>query len=80
LDRFYTKAIENLQPSITQITVHLTYDDEEMRAVTIDHSEYDAAWRQRDLDFFTSKRTKELLEKNDIRLVNWRELGKLLQC
>jgi hypothetical protein len=61
-DRFYTKAIENLQPSITQITVHLAYDDE-IRLVTIDHSEYDAAWRQRDLDFFTSKRTKELLEK-----------------
>ena len=78
-DTFYTKAIENLQPGITQITVHLAYDDEEMQAVTIDHSDYDAAWRQRDLDFFTSKRAKELLEKNDVHLVNWRELGKLLQ-
>jgi hypothetical protein len=62
-DRFYTKAIEKLQPGITQFTVHLAYDDEEIRVVRIDHSDYDAAWRQRELDFFTSKRTKELLEK-----------------
>jgi hypothetical protein len=78
-DRFYTKAIENLQPGITQITVHLTYDDEEIRAVTIDHSDYDAAWRGRDLDSPPARERRNCW-KNDIHLINWRELGKLLQC
>jgi hypothetical protein len=34
-----------------------------MPAVTIDHLDYDAAWRERDLDFSTSKGAKELLKK-----------------
>jgi hypothetical protein len=34
-----------------------------MPAVTIDHSDYDAAWRERDLNFSTSKGAKELLKK-----------------
>jgi len=75
---FYTKAIEGLQPGITEIIVHLAYDDEEMRAVTVDHPDYGAAWRQRDFDFFTSQKAKDLLANNQVRLTTWREIGKLL--
>jgi hypothetical protein len=59
----YSNAIENLQPGITQIAAHLAYDAEEMQAITIDHPDHDAAWRQSDSDFFTSKRAQELLGK-----------------
>jgi chitin disaccharide deacetylase len=75
---FYSEALKNLQPGVTEIVVHLAYDDAEMRAATFDHPDWGAAWRQRDLDFFTSEEFRKLLKDNDIRLITWREIGKLL--
>ena len=57
--------------------MHLAYDDAEMRAVTVDHPDWGAAWRQRDFDFFTSDAFRKLLSENQIRLVTWREISKL---
>ena len=34
---FYSNAIKNLQPGVTEIIVHLGYDDAELRAVMVDH-------------------------------------------
>ena len=54
--------------------MHLAYDDAEMKAVTIDHPDWGAAWRQRDFDFFTSETFRKLLEEQGIKLVTWREI------
>ncbi|MGA9773614.1 MAG: polysaccharide deacetylase family protein [Blastocatellia bacterium] len=75
---FYANAIKNLQPGITEFIIHLAYDDEEMRAATIEHPDWGAGWRQRDFDFFTSERAFQLLKENNIKLITWREIGKLL--
>ena len=75
---FYADAIKNLQPGITEFIIHVAYDDEEMRAATIDHPDWGAAWRQRDFDFFTSERSRQLLKENNIKLITWREIGKLM--
>jgi predicted glycoside hydrolase/deacetylase ChbG (UPF0249 family) len=75
---FYAEAIKSIQPGVTQIIVHLAYDDEEMRAATIDHPDWGAAWRQRDFEFFTSARLRDLLRENNIKLITWREIGKLI--
>ena len=75
--KFYTDAIKSVQPGITEVIVHLGYDDAEMRAATHDHPDWGAAWRQRDLDFFTSDDFRKVLQENQIRLITWREIGKL---
>lgn len=75
--KFYTDAIKSIQPGITEVIVHLGYDDAEMRAATHDHPDWGAAWRQRDLEFFTSADFRKLLQENQIRLITWREIGKL---
>ncbi|MGI9168081.1 MAG: polysaccharide deacetylase family protein [Pyrinomonadaceae bacterium] len=75
--KFYADAIKSVQPDVTEVIVHLAYDDAEMRAATHDHPDWGAAWRQRDLDFFTSDGFRELLQENQIKLVTWREIGKL---
>lgn len=75
--KFYTDAIKSVQPGITEVIVHLAYDDAEMRAATHDHPDWGAAWRQRDLDFFTSDAFRKVLEENQIQLITWREIGKL---
>ncbi len=78
-DAFYTRAVETLEPGVTEIIVHLAFDDAEMQAVTVDHPDYGAAWRQRDFDFFTSPAFARLLEAHDVRLITWREIGRLLR-
>jgi predicted glycoside hydrolase/deacetylase ChbG (UPF0249 family) len=74
---FYSDVIKNLKPGVTELVIHLAYDDEEMRAVALDHPDWGAAWRQRDFDFFTSEAFRRLLKQHDVRLVTWREIGKL---
>jgi len=75
--QFYTEAIKSVGPGVTQVTIHLAFDDEEMRAVTIEHPDWGAAWRQRDYDYFTSPEFRRLLEANDIKLITYRDLQKV---
>lgn len=75
----YDEIIRNLVPGLNELVVHLAYDDEEMRAVTIDKNHwYEAAWRQRDHNYVTSTGFKDLLQENNIRLVTWQEIQKLM--
>ena len=75
--QFYINSIKGLQPGVTEMVIHLAYDDEEMRAATADHPNWGAAWRQRDLQFFTSGVFRQLLQENNIKLITWREIGKM---
>ncbi len=77
--KFYSDAIKNLEPGVTEVVIHLAYDDAEMRGATVNHPNWGAAWRQRDFDFFTSDTFRKLLQENQIKLVTWREIGKLLK-
>ena len=76
-EKFYTDAIKSIQPGVSEIIVHIAYDDAEMQAATADHPDWGAAWRQRDLQFFTSDKFRKLLQENQIKLIIWREIGKL---
>ncbi len=71
---FYTKVLNSVKPGVSLIILHAAYDDREMKAVTIDHPDYGSAWRQADFDFFTSKECKNLLSKNNIHVITWREI------
>jgi predicted glycoside hydrolase/deacetylase ChbG (UPF0249 family) len=74
---FYTNAIKNLKPGLTEIIVHLGHDDAEMQAVMVDHPDYGAAWRQRDYDAVTSPEFKKSLEDSHVILIHWSDLKKL---
>lgn len=75
---FYLNAIGHLKPGLTEIIVHLGHDDAELQAVTVDHPDYGAAWRQRDYDAVTSAEFKKAIENNHIILIKWNDLKKLL--
>jgi predicted glycoside hydrolase/deacetylase ChbG (UPF0249 family) len=75
---FYANAIKNLKPGVTEIIIHLGHDDAELQAVTVDHPDYGAAWRQRDYDVVTSPEFKKALEENHVILIHWKDLKKLL--
>jgi predicted glycoside hydrolase/deacetylase ChbG (UPF0249 family) len=77
--RFYSDALKKLEPGVTEVVIHLAYDDAEMRAATSNHPDWGAAWRQRDFDFFTGDAFRKILQENQIKLITWRELGKLIK-
>jgi chitin disaccharide deacetylase len=72
---FYTNALKNLQPGVTEFVIHLAFADDEMKAATRERDTWGAAWRQRDFDFFTSKEFRQLLADQNIKLITWRELA-----
>ena len=74
MDSYYKKVISNLSSGIQILLIHTAYDDAEMQALTIDHPAWGASWRQADFDFFTSEECGDLLIKENIKLVTWREI------
>lgn len=76
---FYATTIRNLKPGVTEMIVHLAYDDDEMRAATAGQKEWGAAWRQRDFDFFTSETFQRLIRENGVTLIAWRDIARLTQ-
>ena len=76
---FYSEAIKNLKPGLTEMIVHLGHDDAELQAVMVDHPDFGSAWRQRDYDFVTSSEFRKVLQENNVILVKWKDLQKLLK-
>lgn len=73
---FYTDALKNLEPGVTEFVIHLAYANEEMNAATGERDTWGAAWRQRDFDFFSSPHFRQLLKEQNVQLVTWRELSR----
>ena len=72
---FYKNAIRNMQPGVTELVIHLAYEDAEMHAATRERDTWGAAWRQRDFDFFTGPDFRQLLQDQHITLVTWRQIA-----
>jgi chitin disaccharide deacetylase len=80
MEKFYTGVMNSLKAGLNILIIHTAYDDKEMQAMTIDHPDWGAAWRQADYNFFTSENCKKILKDQNIRLVTWREVrDKLLR-
>jgi chitin disaccharide deacetylase len=80
MENFYTEQIKSLQPGLNVILLHAAYDDTEMQAVTLGYTDYGSAWRQQDLNFFTSEKCKSLLADQKIKTITWKEIrDKLLR-
>lgn len=73
---FYINALKSLQPGVTEFVIHPGFDDEELRAATRERATWGAAWRQRDFDFFTSERFRQILAQEKIESITWRELAR----
>jgi chitin disaccharide deacetylase len=75
---FYVNLFKNLQPGVTEVFVHLAYDDAESQAVMVNHPDWGAAWRQREVNAVSSPEFRKALEDNHIILIGWRDIRKLL--
>ncbi len=69
---YYYNLFKNLKPGITEIIVHLSLDDEEVKHVM---NAWKARWNE--YQIFTDPKTKELLDSLNIKRIGYRELSKL---
>lgn len=71
---YYMQVLNNLKPGLNCILLHAAYDNDEMKAITMNHPDYGSAWRQEDFNFFSSDTCRQLLAKNNVHLITWREI------
>lgn len=74
MENYYKNVLTNLSSGVQILLIHTAFDNAEMQALTIDHPEWGAKWRQADFDFFTSETCRTILEKEKIKLITWREI------
>jgi len=77
LSNFYEDSLRNLQPGFNILLIHPAFNSPEMRSITENHPNFGAAWRQIDLDFFTSKKCKDILIENQIKMVTWKDIKRI---
>ncbi|MEG0849756.1 MAG: polysaccharide deacetylase family protein [Flavobacterium sp.] len=78
LRKSYKKALDNVIPGFNVFLLHPAFDDFEMQGITINHPNFGSEWRQIDFDFFTSDECKLKLKENNIQLVTWKEISKII--
>ena len=75
---WYVHQVQLLKPGLTELIVHLGYDDAELQAI-MGNVPYGSAWRQRDFDALASPEFKKSLESNHTTLVGWKQIRAALQ-
>ncbi len=76
--KLYSSKIKSLSPGLNVFLLHLGYDNEELKGVTIDHPEYGARWRQLDFEVFNSNEIKQLIIDENVKLVTWGEIRDII--
>lgn len=69
---YYYDLFRNLKPGVTEIIVHLSLDDAEIRHVT---GSWEARWNE--YQIFTDPKTKELLDSLGIKRIGYKQLASL---
>ncbi len=74
MDQYYASVLNTLGSGINVLLIHTALDDSELQAMAVGKENWGANWRQQDFDFFTSKNCEDLILKNNIKLVTWRDI------
>jgi predicted glycoside hydrolase/deacetylase ChbG (UPF0249 family) len=70
----YKKMLAPLPPGVYLLSVHLGYDDEELRGATVGHENWGAAWRQTDFDVIRSPEFQQFLKDQKFVEIRFRDL------
>ena len=71
----YGEILDRVGPGLNVLIVHLAHDNAEMQAITVNHPAFGSTWREKDLNYLQSQTYRDLLEKNHIQLVTWKEVS-----
>lgn len=74
LDKTYTETLNSLQYGLNIILLHAAYDNMEMQGITVHKPDWGSSWRNEDFIFFTSNKCNDIIEKEHIQLITWKEI------
>ena len=77
-ETFYLDILNNLNPGLSQLIVHLGYDDDEMKSIAVDHPDFGSKWRNLDYDIVSSDKFINALKNNKIKLITWKEIQNII--
>jgi predicted glycoside hydrolase/deacetylase ChbG (UPF0249 family) len=75
----YEKTLDALPPGVYLLSVHLGFNDDELQAMTWDHPNWGAQWRQNDYDVISNPEFQKFLKGKGFILLNWKDLQKAMQ-
>ena len=75
---YYDSILNNLEPGLNEMIVHLGIDNNEMKKITSNRIAFGSKWRNLDYNIVSSPEFKASLIKNNIKLVTWREIKDIL--
>ena len=75
----YLRMLDEAKPGLNEMIVHLGYDCPELEAITAGYPSFNGPWRQHDFDVVRSEEFKEAIRRNQISVITWREIEKLLK-
>lgn len=76
----YKKGLSEMKPGLNEMIVHLAIDNDEMQAISKGHDDYGSSWRQKDLDLVLSNDFQDLIKKNNIILIGWKQIRDLMDA
>ena len=74
----YEKTLDALPPGVYLLSVHLGFNNEELQAMTWDHPNWGAQWRQNDYDVISNPEFQKFLKDKGFILVSWKDLSKAM--
>ena len=75
-NQFFVMQID-LKPGFNILELHLGFENEELKAMMIDHPDWGAKWRELDLQIVESEKFKNYLKEKNIKLINWNQINKI---
>lgn len=80
MEQYYLNVLGHLQPGVNVLLIHTAYGTDDMQRMTDGFpGAWDAGWRQADYNFFSSELCKKVLKDQNIQLITWKQVGKLLK-
>lgn len=74
----YKSFVEKMTPGLNELIVHLSYDNDEMKAIAAGVTDYGSEWRQKDFNYVKSDAFKQLLKEKNIYMVSWGQIQKVM--
>ena len=77
-DIFYSNVIKDIKPGLNVLLVHLGDDTPELKQMMVDHPGWGANWRALDSEVLESSTFKKLMKQENIQLVQWNQIKKVI--
>jgi len=74
----YEKTLERLPAGVYLLSMNLGYNDEEMKGLAGNRTDWGAQWRQNDLEVVSNPAFQKFLKDKGFILVSWRNLRKAM--